>query len=83
MAYFEVNSIPYDVQQVMAIYNTNNESGTRQGLIFVLEEMRGYLTTDNDEDKALMEHTDTALKLLRDMTDAQFDKLDLTVDFPE
>ena len=49
MAYFEVNSIPYDVQQVMAIYNTNNESGTRQGLIFVLEEMRGYLTTDNDE----------------------------------
>lgn len=82
MAYFEVNSIPYDVQQVMAIYNTNNEDGTRLGLIAVLEEMRGYLTTDNDEDKVLKEHTDAALKLLREMTDAQFDVLDLTVDFP-
>ena len=82
MAYFEVNTIPYDVQQVMAIYNANNEDGTRLGLIAVLEEMRGYLTTDNDADKVLKEHTDAALKLLREMTDAQFDMLDLTVDFP-
>ena len=64
------------------IYNANNEDGTRLGLIAVLEEMRGYLTTDNDEDKVLKEHTDAALKLLREMTDAQFDVLDLTVDFP-
>lgn len=82
MANFEVNTIPYDVQQVMAIYNANNEDGTRLGLIAVLEEMRGYLTTDNDEDKVLKEHTDAALELLREMTDAQFDVLDLTVDFP-
>ena len=83
MATTNVKAIPYDTQQLMAIYNLNNEEGTRQGLIAVLEEMRGYINPENEEDKALLQHTDAALQLLRDITDTEFNELDLTVDFPE
>lgn len=82
MATNNVKAIPYDTQQLMAIYNLNNEEGTRQGLIAALEEMRGYINPENEGDKVLLEHTDAALQLLRDITDTEFNELDLAVDFP-
>ena len=69
--------ITYEEQQLMAIFNSD---GTRQGLISALEEMRGQLTA---EDADLKELTDDSLDKLRDMTDAEFDTLDLFPDFSE
>lgn len=82
MATTDVKAIPYDTQQLMAIYNLNNEEGTRQGLIAVLEEMRGYINPENEEDKVVQEHIDAALQLLGEITDFEFGELDLAVDFP-
>lgn len=82
MENLNVGTLPYEVQQIMAIYNLNNEAGTREGLIAVLGEMRGYINPNDDRDKELLEHTDAALQLLREMSDAEFAELDLTVDFP-
>ena len=59
----------YEEQQLMAIHNLTNDAGTRQGLIEVLEDM-------------LRQNTKDALAHLRQMTDADFAALDLTVDFP-
>ncbi len=81
MENLNVGTLPYEVQQIMAIYNLNNEAGTREGLIAVLGEMRGYINPNDDRDKELLEHTDAALQLLRKMSDAEFAELDLTVDF--
>ena len=69
--------ITYEEQQLMAIFNS---AGTRQGLISALEEMRGQLTA---EDEDLKELTDSSLDKLRDMTDAEFNTLDLFPDFSE
>ncbi len=70
-------TITYEEQQLMAIFNS---AGTRQGLISALEEMHGQLTA---EDAELKELTDSSLDKLRDMTDAEFDTLDLFPDFSE
>ena len=59
----------------MSIYNS---AGTREGLIGVLANMRGYLDADEVELLAL---TDSAIRKLRAMTDAEFSELDLTPDF--
>ena len=72
-----MKTITYEEQQLMAIFNS---AGTRQGLISALEEMRGQLTA---EDADLKELTDSSLDKLRDMTDAEFDTLDLFLDFSE
>ena len=72
-----MKTITYEEQQLMAIFNS---AGTRQGLISALEEMRGQLTA---EDEDLKELTDSSLDKLRDMTDAEFDTLDLFPDFSE
>lgn len=72
-----MKTITYEEQQLMAIFNS---AGTRQGLISALEEMRGQLTA---EDADLKELTDSSLDKLRDMTDAEFDTLDLFPDFSE
>ena len=72
-----MKTITYEGQQLMAIFNS---AGTRQGLISALEEMRGQLTA---EDADLKELTDSSLDKLRDMTDAEFDTLDLFPDFSE
>lgn len=72
-----MKTITYEEQQLMAIFNS---AGTRQGLISALEEMHGQLTA---EDAELKELTNSSLDKLRDMTDAEFDTLDLFPDFSE
>lgn len=69
-------NITYEERQLMSLYNT----GTRQGLIDALTEMRGYLAADETE---LRELTDSAISKLNRMTDAEYDALDLIPDFTE
>ena len=52
MARIVNNSISFDEQEFMALYNA---SGTRQGLIDALEEMHGYLGPEDAELKAFTE----------------------------
>jgi len=66
------NTITFEEQELMSIYNA---SGTREGLIRDLSEMRGYL---GSEDQELQVITDSALEKLRCMTDADFAALDLS-----
>ncbi len=63
-----------DEINLMCIYNT----GTREGLIAELTEMRGYLGAD---EKELLSLTDSALDKLRLMSDAEYAALDLFPDF--
>ena len=67
-------TITYDEQQLMAIYN----GGTREATIMALEEMRPHLGAEDADLRAL---TDSVLEKLANMTDAEYDELDLTVDF--
>jgi len=71
------NTITYEEQQLMSLYNS---TGTREGLIASLTEMRGYLDADENE---LMELTDSAIAKLRTMTDEDYEALDLFPDFDE
>ena len=66
----------HDEINLMAIYNT----GTRTGLIDELTDMRKYLEPDETELLAL---TDSAIAKLNQLTDAEFDALDLMPDFDE
>ena len=63
--------ISFDEQEFMALYNA---SGTRQGLIDALEEMRPYISAEETELKAL---TDSCIEQLNAMTDAEYLNLDL------
>ena len=63
-----------DEMNLMCIYDT----GTREGLMEQLRQMRGYLEADQPE---LMEMTDSALEKLEKMSDAEYAALDLTPDF--
>ena len=63
-----------DEMNLMCIYDT----GTREGLMEQLRQMRGYLEADQPE---LMEMTDSALEKLEEMSDAEYAALDLTPDF--
>jgi hypothetical protein len=63
-----------DEINLMCIYNT----GTREGLIAELMQMRGYLGAEETELLAL---TDSALEKLRNMSDTEYAKLDLLPDF--
>ncbi len=63
-----------DEINLMCIYNT----GTREGLIAELTQMRGYLGAEETELLAL---TDSALEKLRNMSDAEYAALDLFPDF--
>lgn len=65
-----------DEVNLMCIYNT----GTREGLIAELEQMRGYLGT---EDTELLALTDSALGKLLAMSDAEYAELDLFPDFDD
>ena len=67
-------NITFDEQQLMSLYNT----GTREGLIVALAEMRGYLAADEAE---LRELTDSAIAKLNGMSDAEYEALDLFPDF--
>jgi len=63
-----------DEINLMCIYNT----GTREGLIAELEQMRDYLSAGEMELLAL---TDSALSKLRGMSDEEYASLDLFPDF--
>ena len=63
-----------DEINLMCIYNT----GTREGLIAELTQMRGYLGTEETELLAL---TDSALGKLRKMSNTEYAELDLFPDF--
>lgn len=63
-----------DEINLMCIYNT----GTREGLIAELSQMRSYLGAEETE---LLSLTDSALGKLRNMNDEDYASLDLFPDF--
>ena len=69
------NPFTHEEINLMSIYNAD---GTRDGLIAALTEMRGYLDAEEAELLAL---TDSAIRKLRGITDAEYAVLDLTPDF--
>ena len=71
-----MGNFTFDEINLMCIYNT----GTRQGLMDALKEMRGYLESDETELRAI---TDSALEKLSAMTDADFAALELYPDFDD
>ena len=71
-----MENFTFDELNLMCIYNT----GTRQGLIDALTEMRGYLEADEKELFAL---TDSTLGKLLNMSDTEYAALDLFPDFDE
>ncbi len=70
------DSITFEQQQLMSLYN----AGDRTGSIQALTEMRSYLAPDETE---LMELTDSPITMLQKMSDSEFDALDLFPDFNE
>lgn len=71
-----MQTITFEEQQLLSLYN----AGGRAGTISALRDMRGHLVADETE---LMELTDSALEKLMDMSDADFEALDLIPDFTE
>lgn len=69
-----MNNFTQDELNLMSIYNA---SGTRDGLLRELQEMRGYLAADEAELRAL---TDSAIEKLEAISDEEYAGLDL---FPE
>ena len=69
-------NLTYEERMLMAICNT----GSREGLIDKLVDMRSYLEPEEEELIALI---DSAVGKLEAMTDEEFDLLDLTPDFDE
>lgn len=69
-----MNNFTQDELNLMSIYNA---SGTREGLLRELREMRGYLAADEAELRAL---TDSAVAKLEAISDEEYAGLDL---FPE
>lgn len=65
-----------DEVNLMCIYNT----GTREGLIAELTQMRGYLGAEETE---LLSLTNSALGKLRNMNDEEYAELDLFLDFDD
>ena len=65
------DGITFDEQEFMALYNA---SGTRQGLIDALEEMRGYLGPDDAELKAF---TESCIEKLTAMSDEEYRGMEL------
>lgn len=71
-----MGNFTFDEMNLMCIYNT----GTREGLINALKEMRGYLEPDEAELLAL---TDSTLEKLSSMSDMEFEALELYPDFDD
>ena len=71
-----MTNFTHDEINLMCIYNT----GTREGLINELIEMRAHLDTD---EAALHELTDSVIHKLKHMRNTAFDKLELFPDFDE
>ena len=72
-----MNDFTHDELSLMSIYNS---TGTREGLIKELTDMRGYLASDETE---LLTLTDSALRKLAKISDAEYAELDLFPDFDE
>lgn len=70
-----MESVTFEEMSLMCIYNS---SGTREGLIDALTEMRGYLGPDETELLAL---TDSSIEKLTAMSDGDYEALDLFPDF--
>ena len=71
-----MGNFTFDEMNLMCIYNT----GTRNGLMDALREMRDYLEPDEAE---LLSLTDSTLEKLSHISDAEFDTLELYPDFDE
>ena len=69
-----MENFTFEEMNLMCIYKT----GTREGLIGALTEMRGYLEPDETE---LLTLTDSTLEKLSHMSDEAFDALELYPDF--
>ena len=69
-------NLTYEERMLMAICNT----GSREGLIDKLVDMRSYIEPEEEELIALI---DSAVSKLEAMTDEEFDLLDLAPDFDE
>lgn len=69
-----MSDFTFDEINLMCIYNT----GTRASLMQALTDMRGHLEPDETE---LRELTDSTLRKLGGITDAQFAELELLPDF--
>jgi len=69
-----MENFTFEEMNLMCIYNT----GTREGLMDALKEMRGYLEPDEAELLAL---TDSTLEKLTRVSDEAFDALELYPDF--
>lgn len=72
-----MNHFTQDELTLMSIYN---ETGTRLGLIASLTAMRGELDEDETELRTM---TDSAIRKLNAISDAEYAALDLYPDFGE
>lgn len=66
--------VTYEERQLMAIYNT----GTRKGLLEALIDMQRYLSKEECD---LNDLTASAIGKLQEMTDEDYEALDLIPDF--
>ena len=71
-----MENFTFEEMNLMCIYNT----GTREGLIAALKDMRRYLEAD---EKELLELTDSTLSKLNAVSNEAFESLDLFPDFGE
>lgn len=71
-----MGNFTFEEVNLMCIYNT----GTKEGLMDALKEMRSYLEPDEAELLAL---TDSTLEKLSPMNEAEFEALELYPDFDE
>lgn len=69
-----MTAVTYDEQQLIAIHN----AGTKTDTISALNEMREYISAEETELKAI---TDSAISRLEEMTDEEYEQLDLIPDF--
>lgn len=69
-----MTAVTYDEQQLIAIHN----AGTRTETVSALKEMREYISAEETELKAI---TDSAISRLEEMTDEEYEQLDLIPDF--
>ena len=69
-----MNPICYDEQQLIAIHN----AGSRTKTVSNLKEMKEFIS---DEETVLKSITDLALRHLEEMTDEEYEQIDLIPDF--
>ena len=70
----KASPVTYEEMQLMAIYNT----GTRKDLLQALIDMQAYLSKEEQE---LNNLTASAISKLQEMSDDEYEALDLVPDF--